>query len=177
MRTAIVYEGMHGSTADIAQIIASEAACHGPVIVGEVSETSLSRLEGVEFLVVGGPTHVLGDCGDEPQSIAMAHVLRESGSGSDGVRGWLDRLPTRPNFSAATFDTRNPGLRVLTGASALGIYRALRRHRCHLVTRPVSFLVAPGAEGRLLDGEVDRAAEWAVTVMRRAEHFQPVHAG
>jgi len=57
------------------------------------------------------------------------------------------------------------------------LYRALRRHRCHLVTRPVSFLVAEGAEGRLLDGEAERAAEWAVTVMRRAEHFQPVHAG
>ncbi|MGD0833920.1 MAG: flavodoxin [Candidatus Dormibacteria bacterium] len=176
MRTAIVYEGMHGSTAEIAQIIASEAAGHGPVFVGEVSETSPSRLDGVEFLVVGGPTHVLAECGDGPGGAAVAHVLREAGA-SDGLRGWLDRLPSRPSFSAATFDTRNPGLRVLTGASALGLYRALRRHRCHLVTRPVSFLVAEGAEGRLLDGEAERAAEWAVTVMRRAEHFQPVHAG
>jgi hypothetical protein len=177
MRTAIVYEGMHGSTAEIAQIIASEAAFHGPVFVGEVSEASPSQLEGVEFLVVGGPTHVVSDEGGEPGGVAMAHVLRESGSGCDGIRGWLDHLPARPSFSAATFDTRNPGLRVLTGASALGIYRALRRHRCHLVTRPVSFLVAPGAGGRLLDGEMERAAEWAVTVMRRAEHVQPVHAG
>ena len=114
MRTAIVYEGTHGCSAAVARIIAAEAAVHGPVIVGEVHEIPLSELEGVEFLVVGGPTHRWEDWADISRTPSAAHVLREfHATSSDGVRNWLDHLPPRPSFSAATFDTREPGLRVL----------------------------------------------------------------
>jgi hypothetical protein len=177
MRTAIVYEGTQGSSAAVARIIAAEAAVHGPVIVGEVHEIPLSELEGVEFLVVGGPTHRWEDWADVARAPSAAHVLRDFHPASDGVRSWLDHLPPRPSFSAATFDTREPGLRVLTGTAALSLYRALRRRGCHLVTRPVSFLVKPGPVGELLDGEAERASAWAVQVFRRAEHHHPVHAG
>ena len=176
MRTAIVYEGTHGSTAAVARIIADEAADHGPVIVGEVHEIPLTDLDGVEFLVVGGPTHRWEEWADVAQTQSAAHVLRELHAPTAGARGWLDRLPPRPAFSAATFDTREPGLRVLNGTAALALYRALRRRGCHLVTRPASFLVKPGAAGELLDGEAERAAAWAVQVFRRAEHHHPVHA-
>jgi len=177
MRTAIVYEGTQGSSAAVARIIAAEAAVHGPVIVGEVHEIPLSELEGVEFLVVGGPTHRWEDWSDVTRSQSAAHVLRDFHLAADGVRSWLDRLPPRPSFSAATFDTREPGLRVLTGTAALALYRALRRRGCHLVTRPASFLVKPGTAGELLDGERERASAWAVQVFRRAEHHHPVHVG
>ena len=177
MRTAIVYEGTQSSSAAVARIIAAEAAVHGPVIVGEVHEIPLSELEGVEFLVVGGPTHRWEDWSDVTRSQSAAHVLRDFHLAADGVRSWLDRLPSRPSFSAATFDTREPGLRVLTGTAALALYRALRRRGCHLVTRPASFLVKPGASGELLDGERERASAWAVQVFRRAEHHHPVHVG
>ncbi|HYA00190.1 MAG TPA: flavodoxin [Candidatus Binatia bacterium] len=173
MRTAIIYEGSHGGSAAIARLIAAEAAGHGPVIVGEVGEIPVSELEGVDFLVVGGPTHRCEQSGDGGRSVPAAHVLRETHPPTNGLRHWLDRLPARPGFSAATFDTREPGLRVLTGTAALGLYRALRRHGCHLVTRPASFLVGPqGSE--LLEGERERATTWAVAVFRRAEHHHPV---
>ncbi|MGO8687763.1 MAG: flavodoxin family protein [Candidatus Dormibacteria bacterium] len=177
MRTAIVYEGTHGSSAAVARIIAAEAAVHGPVIVGEVHEIPLSELEGVEFLVVGGPTHHWEDWADVSRTPSAAHVLRDFRPTTDGVRSWLDHLPPRPSFSAATFDTREAGLRVLTGTAALSLYRALRRRGCHLVTRPVSFLVKPGPVAQLLDGESERVSAWAVQVFRRAEHHHPVHAG
>ena len=177
MRTAIVYEGMHSSSATIARIIAAEAAVHGPVIVGEVHEIPLTELEGVEFLVVGGPTHRWEDWTDVERTPSAAHVLRELHPPSDGVRSWLDHLLPRPSFSAATFDTREPGLRVLTGTAALALYRALRRRGCHLVTRPASFLVKPGQTAELMDGERERASAWAVQVFRRAEHHHPVHIG
>jgi hypothetical protein len=177
MRTAIVYEGTHGCSAAVARIIATEAAVHGPVIVGEVHEVPLSELEGVEFLVVGGPTHRWEDWAEIAGTPSAAHVLRElHPATSDGVRSWLDRLPPRPSFSAATFDTREPGLRVLTGTAALSLYRALRRRGCHLVTRPASFLVKPGHVVELLDGERERVSAWSVQVFRRAEHHHPVHA-
>ena len=173
MRTAIVYEGNQGGSAAIARVIAAEAAGHGPVIVGEVGEVPISELEGVDFLVVGGPTH-RPDPEEGPRSPTTAHVLRGSQPAANGVRPWLERVPARPGFSAATFDTREPGLRVLTGTAALGLYRALRRRGCHLVTRPASFLVGPGPEGELLDGERERATLWAAAVFRRAEHHRPV---
>jgi len=177
MRSAIVYEGNQSGSAEIARLIAAEAAGHGPVIVGEVGEIPVSELEGVDFLVVGGPTHHCDPVAEALRGSSAAHVLRESHPPNNGVRRWLERLPARPGFSAATFDTREPGLRVLTGTAALGLYRALRRHGCHLVTRPASFLVAPGADNELLDGEQERASSWAVTVFRRAEHHHPVHVG
>ncbi len=177
MRTAIVYEGTHGSSAAVARIIAAEAAVHGPVIVGEVHEIPLTELEGVEFLVVGGPTHRWEDWADDTRTPTSAHVLREYHLMPDGVRSWLDHLPPRPSFCAATFDTREPGLRVLTGTAALALYRALRRRGCHLVTRPASFLVKPGEISELMDGERERVSAWAVQVFRRAEHHHPVHIG
>jgi hypothetical protein len=182
MRTAIVYEGTRGSSATVARIIAAEASVHGPVVVGEVHEIPLSEMEGVEFLVVGGPTHRWEDWADIAHAQSAAHVLRDLHPGAsselrDGVRSWLDHLPPRPSFCAATFDTREPGLRVLTGTAALSLYRALRRRGCHLVTRPASFLVRPGDAAELMEGERERVSAWAVQVFRRAEHHHPVHVG
>ena len=173
MRTAIVYEGRHGGSAAIARLIAAEATAHGPVVVGEVGEIPVSQLEGVDFLVVGGPTH-RSDADGGGRGMPSAHVLRETRPSTNGVRHWLELVPARPPFSAATFDTREPGLRVLTGTAALGLYRALRRRGCHLVTRPASFLVSPGAGGDLLAGERARASTWAAAAFRRAEHHHPV---
>jgi hypothetical protein len=175
VRTAIVYEGPSGGSAAIVRLIAAEAARHGPVVAGEVADIPVSELEGVDFLVVGGPTHRC-DPEEARRSPATARVLRETPQPANGVRHWLDHVPARPGFSAATFDTREPGLRVLTGTAALGLYRALRRRGCHLVTRPASFLVTPGSGGELLAGERERATVWATAVLRRAEHHHPVRA-
>jgi hypothetical protein len=175
VRIAIVYEGSQGGSAAVARLLAAEAAIHGPVIVGEVGEIPISELDGIDFLVVGGPTHRCGPAvGSE--SPAAAHVLRETALPANGIRHWLERVPARPGFTAATYDTREPGLRVLTGTAALGLYRALRRRGCHLVTRPASFLVRPGSGTELLEGERERALTWATSVFRRAEHHHPVHA-
>ncbi len=175
VRIAIVYEGSQGGSAAVARLLAAEAAVHGPVIVGEVGEIPISELDGVDFLVVGGPTHRSGlPVGAE--GAGTARVLRDAPVPANGIRHWLDRVPARPGFTAATFDTREPGLRVLTGTAALGLYRALRRRGCHLVTRPASFLVRPGPGGELLDGERERALNWATSAFRRAEHHHPVRA-
>jgi hypothetical protein len=176
MRTAIIYEGEPGGSATIARLIAAEAAVHGPVVVGEIGAVAISELEGVDFLVVGGPTH-RGPPLSEAVPAPAARVLRQDRAAVDGMLHWLERLPVRPAFTAATFDTREPGLRVLTGTAALGLYRALRRRGCHLVTRPASFLVAPGTDGDLVDGEPERAVAWAASVFRRAEHYHPHPAG
>jgi hypothetical protein len=175
VRIAIVYEGSQGGSAAVARLLAAEAALHGPVIVGEVGEIPISELDGIDFLVVGGPTHRSGlPAGTE--GVATAHVLREDANPSNGIRHWLERVPARPCFTAATYDTREPGLRVLMGTAALGLYRVLRRRGCHLVTRPASFLVRPGSGAELLDGEGERALSWAASVFRRAEHHHPGRA-
>ena len=82
MRTAIVYEGSNDSSAAIVRLIAAAAAGHGPVVVGEVGEIPIAELEGVDFLVVAGPTH---RCDPDPgRSPSAARVLRETRAGQTG---------------------------------------------------------------------------------------------
>ena len=109
MRTAIVYEGTQGSPArPWPGSSLPKPPCTAPVIVGEAHEIPLAELEGVEFLVVGGPTPPWEDWANVPaRTQSAAHVLRDLRPPTDGVRGWLDQLPPRPSFSAATF--RHPG--------------------------------------------------------------------
>jgi hypothetical protein len=168
MRSAIVYVGVRSASAMIATIVASEAARYGPVSVGELGQMPLSRLENIELLVVGGPIHVrMG----RARETGVVLEEREVGEDTERLADWLEQLSPRIVFPAAAFDTRHPQLRVMTRSAARGIYRALRRHQCHLLTKPVTFLVAPDSS-RLLEGRQERATTWARSVVRTAEHHR-----
>jgi hypothetical protein len=97
--------------------------------------------DGLDLLVVGGPTHGYGT--------------------SARLRAWLGHLESASGINAAAFDTRYELARVLTGSAARVIDPGLRQRGFRLVRRPESFFVARRAEGPLLPGEEERAADWA----------------
>ncbi len=64
--------------------------------------------------------------------------------------------------AAAAFDTRFEGPEILTGRASLGIGRRLRHFGYTEVAAPRSFLVS--RDNRLVEGEPDRARQWAESV-------------
>ncbi|MDX5309836.1 MAG: flavodoxin, partial [Rhodococcus sp. (in: high G+C Gram-positive bacteria)] len=76
---------------------------------------------------------------------------------SEGVREWLDSLPSGGGRAAA-FDTRIDLAAVLTGRAGKGIAKKLRKHGFELVADPESFLV--DKQSALEPGEEERAEQW-----------------
>lgn len=142
MLIAVVYDSEFGNTRTLAEAIAEELRNAGTVQLTDVRIGPAGLLDGLDILVVGGPTHVHG----------MSQPMKTYLDGWAGKR--LQGLPV------AAFDTRVHGPRWLTGAASGGIARWLRQRGARLVGTPESFLV-DGREGPLAAGEVERSRAWA----------------
>jgi hypothetical protein len=165
MRAVIVYESMFGSTRAIAEAIA-EGLSPSEVRVVRAADADAAVLDGVDLLVVGGPTHALSMSRPGTRKNAPGYV-RKPGSelvlepGADtaaGVREWLSSLE-HLNATAAAFDTRIKAPAALTGRASKAIARKLSSLGLLVVVPPESFLV--DKKGHLLAGEPDRARAWA----------------
>lgn len=170
MRALVIYESMYGNTHRIADAIAEGLG--GEVDVLPVH--SAGSVPGdVDFLVVGGPTHMHGLTTAMSRRMAVkaaeedATAVEPGATEEPGLREWLRGLDGI-GVRAAAFDTRGDAKAALTGSAARGIARRLRRHGCEVVDSQ-SFLVAD-AEGPLEEGELDRAREWGATL---AAAFSP----
>ncbi|MFF5290352.1 flavodoxin family protein [Paractinoplanes globisporus] len=157
MKALIVYESMFGNTAEIARAVADGLA--GTYEVTLADAASDPSPDGVDLLVVGGPTHAFGM--SRPSSRAEAAKQGSAHTGG-GLREYLDASPALRGVAAATFDTRID-TRYPTGSAARKAQRRLRKLGCRLVAPAESFRVT-GTEGPLLDGETDRARKWATTL-------------
>jgi flavodoxin len=146
MKALIVYDSMFGNTRQIARAIGDTLADRFAVQVIPVAEASPLPAD-TDLLVVGGPTQGHG------ASPGMKALL------ASVERGALQDVPT------ATFDTRFQMPRWLTGSAAGVIANGLRQAGCVMVAPPESFFVKRGKEGPLLPGELERAHEWAGTMM------------
>lgn len=152
MNALVLYDSKYGNTEQLARTIADRI---GALRVMRIEDVEANELASCGLLIVGGPTHVHG------MSVTMRDFV-ESLS-----RGALEGVP------AAAFDTRYSGSRLLTGSAAHSIARHLRRAGAHVVLPPESFFVVKGKEDkpeetRLLDGELERARTWTVTLLHEA---------
>jgi hypothetical protein len=159
-RAVVVCESMFGNTRAIAEAIA-ESLVQGfdRVEVFDVADAP-STFEGVCLLVVGAPTHAFGM---SRPSTRQAAVDQGAPTGAArGVREWLAAVD-RPSTAirAAVFDTRvrKP---LVPGSAAQAVRRRLRRLGFD-VFAPVSFGVT-GTPGPLVEGELDRARQWAAAL-------------
>lgn len=160
MTTAlVVYESMFGATRRAAFAVGTGLEPYMTVRVDEVGQARLVIPEEVGLLVVGGPTHAFGLSRPTTRADAATRTTEPLVSAGDGVREWLDALQTHRGLSGAAFGTRVPR-RWVPGSAARGIARRLRRHHIRLLAPPEDLFVS-GVDGGLLDGEVDRASEWA----------------
>ena len=129
------------------------------VDVVEVAAAPTS-FDGVELVVVGGPTHAFGMTRPRTRDDARrqgeqtGHELVSKGI---GMREWLEGV--RSNGTAvATFDTRVDKPRV-PGSAARGADKRLHSRGFRSVVRPETFWVS-GTFGPLREGEVERARRW-----------------
>jgi hypothetical protein len=165
MRATVICESSFGNTRAIAEAIA-EALDAEVLSAGDPIE-----LDEVDLLVVGAPTHVHGI----PSERSRKAAVDQGGSDGPGVRDWLDDLP-HGSGRAAAFDTRFDKPAFLTGSAAKGIARRLRRRGFELVAEPESFFVL-ATEGPLKDGELERAAEWALALRDQVEDVERLAVG
>ena len=150
MKIGIVYDSVFGNTAEIAKAIAVELQALHEVRLAPVAEAGSLDAAAMDLLIVGSPTR-----GFRPTP-AIAEFI-------GGLSAAADR-------SAAAFDTRmNPEdihpapLRWVVQAGGYAADRIsveLAEKGYGLKGTPGGFLVT-GTEGPLKQGEVERAKEWA----------------
>lgn len=157
MRSLVVYESMWGNTEKVARALARGLAADGAVDVLDVSGEVPHELDGIDLLVVGGPTHAFSMSRPSTRADAVTKGAPR-GHEQQGIREWLDSLP-EGDVAVATFDTRVGKVRHLPGSAAKKAAKEVRRHHVGRLVDLESFWVDDMA-GPLLDGELDRAEEW-----------------
>jgi flavodoxin I len=142
LRALIVYDSLHGNTAQVAQAIGEALA--GEVSVRRVDGVSAAEVGAVDLLIVGSPTH--------------------GGWFTEAIKDWLDQIPATAVQGArvAAFDTRTPPTRLsrIFGFAAPRIAKSLEKKGVTLLVPPAGFIVK-GIKGPLDEGELERAAGWA----------------
>jgi len=159
MTALVVFESMYGSTAAIAEAIASGLAdLRIPVTVCEVGLAGVPSLQTRPgLLVVGAPTHQRGLSTSRTRDVARGEV-GATVSRDDGVREWLDELAGRTSGQAvAVFDTALAGR--LAGSAAESIGKRLTKAGANLVMPPESFTVTGRSSG-LLPDQLEHARSW-----------------
>jgi hypothetical protein len=164
MRALVIYESMYGNTHAVADAIAEGL---GSAVEVRPAHAAGSMPADVDFLVVGGPTHMHGLSTALSRKMAVSAAKEDAGkvepgaTEEPGLREWLRELHGT-GLRAAAFDTRGDAREALTGSAARGIGRRLRHRGCDVIDSR-SFLVAD-AEGPLEEGELDRAREWGAAL-------------
>jgi len=169
MRTVVIYESVCGNTRRVAEELAEVARGHGEVSVLSAEEAGADAVDGADLVLIGGPTHIHGMSWSATRRAGVEAEVADGDrapgvdAAGPGLRQWFHRVGRVDGVPAAAFDTRLDGPEVMTGRASLGISRRLRHHGFAEVAAPRSFLVDKSNE--LLDGEVARAHEWALSVM------------
>lgn len=151
MNTLVVYYSRFGNTQRVAEAIAEGLQSAGPAGTLNADQLRAEDLAGIELIVMGTPTHKMNL--------------------PDAVRPVLDSLPRRilRGVAVAAFDTSyemSAFLARFTAAKKLN--RKLRKLGGKRIVPPETFHVA-GREGPLLDGELERARQWAGLILGQLE--------
>jgi len=142
MKALVAFDSRSGYTEAIARALGAALAEHLEVNLVPASEALATGFDGVNLLVVGGPTEAHG------ARPALREMLTGLGHG------------TLPGVAAAAFDTRLDWPKLLSGSAADEVAKALTKAGCHLVAPPESFFVN-GREGRPDEIELEHARNWA----------------
>lgn len=160
MRVLVIYESLWGNTEKVARAIAARLG--GEVTVVD-SDSAPGTVDGYDLLVVGGPTHAFS----MTRASTRADAVRSHAAPHEptrGIREWLNDLERSGEaIPAAVFDTRVDKPR-LPGSAAKAARHELRSLGFETSLKAETFRVH-GYEGPLLDGELDRAAEWADSIV------------
>jgi flavodoxin len=159
MKARVIYDSAYGNTAQVAQAIGQALGPAEDVEIVRVGETNSEQLAGLSLLVVGSPTQKFSPLGTITQFL--------KGIPQNGLQG----------VKVAAFDTRIPEskineIRILAffvrifGYAAEPIADRLVKKGGALAVPPEGFYVGD-TEGPLLEGELQRAADWARQIVAR----------
>jgi flavodoxin len=144
MKALVIFDTSFGNTKIIAETVARELGNDTKAI--SVSDFNNNELEGTDLLVVGSP--IIGWKPSERMGSFLASLSK------DQLKG----------FKVATFDTR---VKIFFhGDVAKKIAQTLKEAGAEIIVEPQAFLVK-GKEGPLIDGEIEKAIEWAKTIKTR----------
>jgi flavorubredoxin len=151
MNAIVIYDSKFGNTERIAKAIGHALADELNVRVQSVDETAAIP-DGLELLVIGGPTHAHGMSGP--------------------MRAFLQDIPVDAlrAVPALAFDTRFRMPRIISGTAASAIGKVLRRKGAKVLLRPESFFVSRSEGNPLEPGEQERATAWARDVIAFLAH-------
>ncbi|MCA9908745.1 MAG: flavodoxin family protein [Anaerolineae bacterium] len=146
MKSLIIYESFYGHTHVVAKAIGETLALHGEVTIMRADEAQINDLRDIDLLVVGCPTQWLG--------VTAATRAFFDQIPADGLRG----------IRVALFDTRYQRMLWLPGSSAERMERIITKMGGGVIVPPESFVVAD-RNGPLIEGETDRAHNWATALV------------
>lgn len=162
MNSIVIYASRYGNTRQVAEAITEGLRSHGAVHLLAMDEVTAIPSEGIDLIVIGGPTEV--------------HGMTEP------VARFFDSMGARSfqGKAVAIFDTRYRWPRWLTGSASATMTRRLRRMGARVIALPESFFVmdtanAPTPGDPLLEpGELERATAWAELLTDAAHTRAPV---
>jgi flavodoxin I len=153
MKAMVVYDSAYGNTEKIAQAIGQALGSPEDVEIVQAGSAKPEQLAGLTLLIVGSPTQKFS-----PTGATTSFLKSIPKNGLNGVK-------------VAAFDTRFTvseieKVRILAffvrifGYAAEPIAGRLEKKGGVLAVPPEGFYVG-ATEGPLLDGELERAADWA----------------
>ncbi len=163
MKALIVYDSVYGNTEKVAQAIANALGSPDEVIAVKASEARPEQFTGIKLLVIGSPTQRFRPTGPVNDLIVRIPKI--------GLRG----------TKVAVFDTRltqgeidkTPVLAFFVKLFGMNAYAVkpivvqLKKRGGELIGSPEGFYVQ-GTEGPLVEGELERAGNWARTTLAGA---------
>lgn len=154
MKTLVIYDSVFGNTEKIAQAIAAVLSTQAI----PVSQADAGQLRGLDLLVVGSPTRKFSPTEDIHKllnSLPKNHLA--------GVR--VAAFDTR--ITLETIDSKVFRFIVAKGGyAARTIAKSLEKKGGQLAAPPEGFFVT-GEQGPLKDGELERAAGWAISLVKK----------
>ena len=156
MKALVIYDSVFGNTEKVAQAIGKALEAQAEVSVLKVGDVPAQFWNGLDALIVGSPTRAFSAT---PAAIKLLSGI--PGQALQGVR-------------VAAFDTRvdvetvDSGIlrfmAKLFGYAAEPLAARMRKKGGQQALSPAGFIVE-GTEGPMLEGEFERAAEWAKGIL------------
>lgn len=148
MKIVVIYDSTYGNTEKIAKAIAETLSPSGNVDVMRAAGANPEMIKGSNLIIIGAPTN-----GGRPTPAVQELLARMNVSLIQGVK-------------VAAFDTRLTSKLVgIFGYAAGKIGDSLKKSGGNLVAPPEGFFVK-GTKGPLKEGELERAASWAKSIVK-----------
>jgi flavodoxin len=157
MKAMVVYDSVFGNTEKIAQAIGRALGSPEDVEIVQVGNVKPEQLAGLTLLIVGSPTRKFS-----PTAAITSFLKSIPKNGLKGVE--VAAFDTRFTVSAVE------RVRILAffvkvfGYAAKPIADRLEKKGAGLAVPPKGFYVSD-TEGPLLEGELERAADWAKQIV------------